>query len=180
MTTSDYPEAGPGPDLRANAFVGAWERIEAAQKLKVDHKHRVVDPLPELYWATIAEAAVLAQLANADEDPGRDAGRHLLDRKERVAGRRAHFSDALRARKPKDPPFTVGHRVQVRRGDWAGRIGTVTETYPSNDPPLVEVMLDLLHLGDEPTMITVLPTDVVLGRPGGAVVYRDNATGSDL
>lgn len=182
MTTIDYPEAGPGPDLRANAFVGAWERIEAAQKLKVDPKnHRLVDPLPEIYWATIAEAAVLAQLATADEDPGRDAGRHLLDRKERLAEARTHFADAISRRKPNptgsteagrgvpsfdngpaDPPFAEGHWVRVKRGDWAGRCGTVTAVYRTNHPPVVDVALDLVSLGDQPVTITVLPADLEL------------------
>ncbi|ABE67307.1 hypothetical protein SEA_PINKYOSHI_49 [Mycobacterium phage PinkYoshi] len=71
-------------DARASAWIGAHERIVAAQKLKVDHKKRVVDPLPELYWATLAEAAVLAELARADQTTGLHAGGYLVDQQERI------------------------------------------------------------------------------------------------
>ncbi|ANU79757.1 hypothetical protein BI023_gp50 [Mycobacterium phage Sneeze] len=92
---TELHEMGPGPDIRAGAFIGAWDRIEAAQKLKADAKGHVVDPLPELYWATLAEADVLARLATADEDPGRDAGAVLVERDRLDREHRARFKDAL-------------------------------------------------------------------------------------
>lgn len=51
-------------DARVGAFIGALDRIEIAQKMKVDRHGETPEVLPELYWATIAEAAVLAQLSS--------------------------------------------------------------------------------------------------------------------
>lgn len=160
------PAAEPAADLRANAFVGAWERIELAQKLKVDLKGRAVEQLPELYWATMAEAAVLADLANADEDPGRDAGRYLFDRRRRIEESRARFDAAKRRRRP--PPVSLWCRVLVLRGDWAGRYGQVTKMYPENVPPMLDVELDPPGRSDdpaEPITINVLYDDVTVGTP---------------
>ncbi|GFG65796.1 hypothetical protein MKUB_32860 [Mycobacterium kubicae] len=180
--TDQLPEYGPGPDLRANAFVGAWDRIEAAQKLKLDHRKKLVDPLPEIYWATMLEADVLARLATADEDPGRDAGRYVLDREQRAIKRRTRaksaFEEKLRkpprvAGEPKsdmlsetDPPAklhpddepAVGQRVRVKRGDWVGRTGKVTEVRCAyGEPPIADVALDLEEFSDTP-VDTSIPT----------------------
>lgn len=73
----------PPADARASAWIGAHERIEAAQKLKLDEKRRVRDPLPELYWATIAEAAVLADLARTNQTTGLHAGGYLVEQHDR-------------------------------------------------------------------------------------------------
>lgn len=93
-------EYQPEPDLRANAFVGAWERIEAAQKLKIDANGRAVEQLPELYWATIAEAAVLADLTRASRQTGEDSGRYIYDHKRRVQEARDRFRTALLGEQP--------------------------------------------------------------------------------
>lgn len=154
-------EAAPGPDFRASAFVGAWERIGAAQKLKVDPKtHKIVAPLPELYWATLAEAAVLADLARTDEDPGRDAGRYIADLQKRTAEPHEAFQRAKARRdsaRPQMPeyrkqfaaPFTVGHRVRVNNdvmdGKYAGRPGTVTKVGVDDGGGWIEVALDKME-----------------------------------
>lgn len=93
---TEVPAWEPGPDMRAGAFVGALDRIEAAQKLKVDRKNRLVDPLPEIYWATLEEAHILAQLAQTDEDPARDAGRHMVNRAEQIEQANARGAEAMK------------------------------------------------------------------------------------
>lgn len=152
--TNQLPDYAPGPDLRANAFVGAWERIEAAQKLKVDHKKKLVDPLPEIYWATLAEADVLARLATGDEDPGRDAGAYIVDRDQRTSIARDRIREAVNRAASYTMP-TKGSRVRVTAGDWTGRTGKVTDVHPDNEPPMVDVALDLQHVTDEPVDICV-------------------------
>ena len=161
MTFHELPETGPGPDLRAGAWLGAWDRIEAAQKLKTAGK---LDGLPEIYWATLAEADVLARLATADEDPGRDAGRHVVNRDQRAERDRARITDAL-SRKTKPNTPAAGDRVRVIRGDWAGRHGQIAKTYPDNHPPMIDVELDPPGRPDdpdEPVAITVLPSQVIV------------------
>ncbi|QOC58873.1 hypothetical protein SEA_JOLENE_49 [Mycobacterium phage Jolene] len=166
-------------DARASAWIGAHERIVVAQKLKVDHKKRVVDPLPELYWATLAEAAVLAELARADQTTGLHAGGYLVDQQERIeefgrlvarsreARRHPHRAagDELVA-EHQDQPL-AGRRVMVTRGEWGGRFGQVYATHLDNDPPMLDVELDPPGRPDdpnEPVMICVPTADVALGR----------------
>lgn len=118
----------PPPDLRVSAFVGAWERIEAAQKLKVDHKNRVREPLPELYWATLAEAAILADLARADQTTGFFAGGHLTQRDERIRQNRRDFEQAFGAangtnRRISDAIAVAEERLAKARRDAASAAG---------------------------------------------------------
>jgi hypothetical protein len=61
-------------DGRVGAWIQAWQRLEAMQKLKKDHKGRAVQPLPEWYWSLIAEAQICADLAKASEVVGCAAG----------------------------------------------------------------------------------------------------------
>lgn len=62
-------------DARPAAWVCAWNAIQAVQELKKPRKGATDgEPLPELYWATIAEAAIFAQLAQADVTTGLHAG----------------------------------------------------------------------------------------------------------
>lgn len=140
-------------DLRANAFVSAWERVETAQKLKVDPHGRLVEPLPESYWALMAEAAILADLARAGADTGIAAGTHLLRRKECDARIRDQVMAAAERRRPKpDLPVEIGHRVRVTRADYAGRIGEVSEVFATSIPLQVGIILDPLtdeHVGGE-------------------------------
>lgn len=160
----------PPADARSSAWIGAHERLTAAQKLKVDAKNRVVEPLPEIYWATLAEAAILADLARADQTTGLGAGGYLVARDGRIETRRSRIRDGIRAaakrHQPADPPFADCMRVTVTGGDYAGRRGTITKTYPSNEPPLVDVALDLRDQSDQPVAICALPCDLELDGVG--------------
>ncbi|AEL98520.1 hypothetical protein CL64_gp48 [Mycobacterium phage Liefie] len=108
-------------DARASAWIGAHERIVAAQKLKVDHKKRVVDPLPELYWATLAEAAVLAELARADQTTGLHAGRYLVDQQQRIEKWRLVHEAAARSRDARRHPHRAAGDELFAEDQEAGR-----------------------------------------------------------
>ena len=163
----------PPADARASAWIGAHERIAAAQKLKLEpgSKSRLADPLPEIYWATLAEADVLARLATADQTTGFVAGGYLVGQNDRiVANRRAGTAGAALARERADreakhraPRPTIGElidrRVTVTRGDYAGRVGTVIRSYPNERPPRLVVVLH-----DPVEQVDVLPADVELVR----------------
>ncbi|OAN41143.1 hypothetical protein [Mycolicibacterium iranicum] len=75
-------------DDRAAAYVGARERLKAAESLKVTERGELkcglADPLPPLYWGLLAEAQILAELASADSSVGLIAGNYLLDQEERI------------------------------------------------------------------------------------------------
>lgn len=64
-------------DGRVDAWLGAFKRIEQAQRLKTDRKRNVLDTLPEVYWAAVAEAQVLAALATASDAIGESVGDYL-------------------------------------------------------------------------------------------------------
>lgn len=168
-------------DDRAAAYVGAREAIKAAQKLKVDRKNRVVEPLPELYWALLAEAAVLADLARADMNVGLLAGGYLVDQQRRIEENRARFAQVAKAAAEQRHPhraaadaavaatFAVGMRVRMTTGDWAGLNGTITAAYLRNEPPMLDVQLDLppdALFDDKPTTITVRVADIELDGVG--------------
>jgi hypothetical protein len=54
-------------DHRVSGYLGAREALDAAQRIRTDHNTSgATEPLPETYWSTLAEAAVLAKLARAD------------------------------------------------------------------------------------------------------------------
>ncbi|QDF19779.1 hypothetical protein QEH38_gp47 [Mycobacterium phage LilSpotty] len=123
-------------DARASAWIGAHERIAAAQKLKVDGEHRVVDPLPELYWATLAEAAVLAELARADQTVGLHAGGYPVDQQERIeesrsSVRRLVHEAAARSRDARHPHRAAGDEL-VGEDQGDGNVPTPT-TEPRRD-----------------------------------------------
>lgn len=66
------------PDARVAAWTCAWNSLIAAGKLRQPPKDaqrlRVApEPLPEMYWAAVAEAAIFADLARADLDVGQTA-----------------------------------------------------------------------------------------------------------
>lgn len=69
------------PDARVAAWTCAWDAIRAAQELRqpprqprpLAEQSLEPEPLPELYWAAIAEAAVYAELARADLPTGQQA-----------------------------------------------------------------------------------------------------------
>lgn len=67
----------PPPDARVAAWTCAWESIQAAQKLRQPREDRgprvAPEPLPDRYWAAVAEAAVYADLARADLPTGQQA-----------------------------------------------------------------------------------------------------------
>jgi hypothetical protein len=81
-------------DARPTAWVCAWNAIQAVQELKKPPKGTRVarEPLDELYWATLAEAAVFAQLASADTSTGISAGTLLSQ----VEAAKQHALDTLR------------------------------------------------------------------------------------
>lgn len=191
-------------DARAGAWIGAMDRIDVAQKLKMDpdSKTRVADPLPELYWATLAEAAILAELAAAPGPVGYVAGGHLADRADRAEEHRRMLAAAIaKHSKATQPPMpdnreqfaataagrlTAGDHVRVLRGDWAGRTGSVIAVYQHNDPPVIDVRLDRTEPAQAWATICVLPADVELighRAPDGVVdceVVEDEDQGAEL
>lgn len=89
-------------DGRSSAIIGAWRYVEAAGKLRIDEENRVRDPLPELYWAYLAEARILVSIGSTDLSTGIVLGDYLereaKDQEERDA-LIAKFEDARRAEK---------------------------------------------------------------------------------
>jgi hypothetical protein len=53
--------------------------LEQLQKLKLDHKGHVLDPMPDYIWAIIAEAAIFSDLAKAPKEVGVAAGDWIAD-----------------------------------------------------------------------------------------------------
>jgi hypothetical protein len=99
--------------------------------------------LAELYWATLAEADSLARLATADEDPGRDAGRHLVDRENRMSEPGSCTGELPREQNPGGTndiaTWAEGHRVKITAGDFAGFVGTVSAVNSDGEPPMLAV-----------------------------------------
>lgn len=90
-------------DDRAAAYVGARNLLKAAQELRVGPKGRVLEPLPEVYWALLAEARILTELAKADGQIGHLAGAHMVEMEDDRARRAKMFREAgdrLRATPP--------------------------------------------------------------------------------
>lgn len=152
-------------DDRAAAYVGAREHLDAATQLKAEH-HRAVledravpDELPAEYWALIAEAAVLSNLARADAAVGYLAGHYRVDQGERIdRAKRRQLKEGIRSKLAEvrergegvtkhdqpagRPPFAGGHTVRLLEGDWKGRTGQILETHLSeNSPTMLTVQL---------------------------------------
>jgi hypothetical protein len=70
--------------------------MAAAQKLKLDRKGKVLDPLPEVYWALMAESAVCAALARTPDVVGFSAGDFLESRERQKVEQRKRFELADR------------------------------------------------------------------------------------
>lgn len=104
-------------DARGNAWIGAYERITVAQKLKLDHKSRVVDPLPEIYWATLEEAHILAQLALADQTVRLAAGGYLDYVESRAEESRANAAKMFDRRHLRRH---VAHKLEANRAKARG------------------------------------------------------------
>ena len=59
------------PDARVAAWTCAWTAMQAAGEIRSQvTKERGDEPLPDIYWASVAEAAVFADLARADMSTG--------------------------------------------------------------------------------------------------------------
>lgn len=176
-------------DDRAAAYVGARERLKAADRVKLEHQRDVVagrastdpDELPAAYWSLIAEAAVLAQLARVDASVGLLAGGYLVDQQERIRKNRENFAQMAARRAAARHPhraaadadiaanaaaIAVGMRVRITAGDWKGSDGTITATYLDNDPPVIDVRLDWTATVSAPATVTVRPSDVELDGVG--------------
>lgn len=133
-------------DARPSCMVAALDNIRAAQKLKLEPgtKNRVREPLPELYWSLMAEAAIYAELARADVSVGLVAGEHLVQRDERVREQKRLFADRAAQRHPHRAAadaatIAVGRRVRVtdRMSDYHDRIGIVTSLKTANPDDVV-------------------------------------------
>jgi len=59
-------------DARAAAWVCAWNAIQASGEIRnqFTKKHGDYKALPDIYWSTVAAAAVFADLARADTPTG--------------------------------------------------------------------------------------------------------------
>ena len=181
-------------DDRARAFVDARERLEQADLLKM-HYHQAVledradpDQLPPEYWALIAEANVLAQLARAEAGVGYLAGAHAVEKKptgrqkrRRIRGDvRAALAEAVKAsaqddepptwpappRATSEPPWRQGQIVRTTEGDYAGRTGHILEVHLSeNEQTQVDVQLFPPGYPSDPAtpiVLTVLSSQVEL------------------
>ncbi|AID58990.1 hypothetical protein PBI_GAIA_174 [Mycobacterium phage Gaia] len=84
MNVSTLPEH----DARTEAWLTARSLLESARKLTTDHKGRVREPLPELYWGVLREAELWAALAQADKAVGVDAGDYLTLQRQTEVERR--------------------------------------------------------------------------------------------
>lgn len=89
-------------DGRVCAWMSAWKCLQQAQILKTEPKtepgqHTVRDPLPELYWSTLAEAQIYADLAKAPDLVGLAAGDWLVEEQEQEQERRRMTAEQLEA-----------------------------------------------------------------------------------
>lgn len=140
-------------DDRARAFVQARELIEQAQATReewaraVEEERDVADELPAEYWAAIAEAAVLAQLARSEAGVGYLAGAHMVARKDRRDQRREarqRIRGALDGRRnPRGTnfaaPWREGMDVELTAGEYAGRRGRIYVLVPGEQVMDVEL-----------------------------------------
>lgn len=171
-------------DDRARAFVQSRELIEKAQAIRAEWTGDVAeddpgpDELPAEYWAAVAEAAVLAQLAASDPAVGYLAGAHMVQRKDRRDHRREARQRVTRAlddrralrgeatRGTNDvAPWREGMEVRLTEGDYAGRRGQVYTLELDATPPQITVELAPPGRPDdpsEPIVLTVLPSQIEL------------------
>lgn len=150
-------------DDRARAFVQARELIEQAQATReewaraVEEERDVADELPAEYWAAIAEAAVLAQLARSEAGVGYLAGAHMVARKDRRDQRREARQRVTRAlderRNPRGTnfaaPWREGMDVELTAGEYAGRRGRVYAV--ASDESVMDVELAPPGRPDDPS-----------------------------
>ena len=109
-------------DARPSCMVAALDNIRAAQKLKLEPgtKNRVREPLPELYWSLMAEAAIYAELARAEVSVGFAAGEHLVQRDERVREQKRLFADRVAQRHPHRAAADAMHKPNPTGSTEAG------------------------------------------------------------
>lgn len=68
------------PDARVHAWVHAWMRISSCTEFrKAIHAEQLTVPLGEAYYATLQEAAVLAELARGIGSEGAKAALEIID-----------------------------------------------------------------------------------------------------
>lgn len=177
LTLSHEPDEQPAPDLRANAWMGAWDRIESAQKLKAHltktaRKRVAPEALPEIYWSMMVEAQILADLARADQDTGNDVGAIIVARDQRARAERERFEALFGAAQERtatkhdpEPTFAAGQRVRMVSGPLAsfyGRHGTVVEPQPGGT-----LVVDFDARAGGPRRIMVEAGEVELLPPAG-------------
>jgi hypothetical protein len=176
-------------DDRAAAYIGARDRLKAAEQVKAAlHKAhpRELDKIefPDLYWSNIAEAAILSNLARADSPVGYAAGNYFAEldrraeRRERAKQGRELIDRIARgprrqAHRKAEPPFEQGHRVRIVGGDCDGHTGTVLLVDRDNEPPVADVGLDV-----GPT-ITVPLDDLEVDATGAVDVLLLGAHGDE-
>ena len=137
MSTTPEPIAY---DDRARAFVQARELLDEAQSMRKlwaepvdgDDQGAAPDELPAEYWAAIAEANVLAQLARS--------GAHAMSRKPERRAIRREVQAALERRRATRPesergtndvaPWQEGMDVVLTAGEYAGRRGRIYVLVP--------------------------------------------------
>lgn len=158
-------------DERAAAYVGAREALKAANQIKVQlRRDALTDPenqgydeieLGDEYWSLIAEAGVLAQLAQTDAAVGYLAGNYLVDQQQRIQGnKRRRIREDVHAKIQANreraeavtthdhavdgAPFATGHRVIITAaGEHQHRTGRIVQNKLSaGEVPQYEVALD--------------------------------------
>lgn len=109
------------PDVRAAAWVCAWDALAAVQQLKQppDGPRVAPEPLPDLYWATMAEAAIYAQLAQVDSTTGITAG-VILNEDARRRTNVARLTDLLASDKAKRASEHVCEYDDPSKCGWPG------------------------------------------------------------
>ncbi|QFG06053.1 hypothetical protein KDW75_gp51 [Mycobacterium phage Mercurio] len=168
-------------DDRARAFVQARDLLESARATReawaqaVEDDRAAPDELPAEYWAAIAEANVLAQLARCDAGVGMMAGAYAVQAKTvDRRSRRIEARDRARAQLEANrrvrggaavAPWREGMEVRLTEGDYAGRRGLIYSLDLDNQPPIVTVELAPPGRPDdpsEPIVLTVLPSQIEL------------------
>lgn len=82
-------------DARYIAWFAAEQRLKVAHDLTQDEDGRVRTPLPEYYWAMIAEAAVFADLARCTMDVGLAVGTYREERDREKIRHRKNINDFM-------------------------------------------------------------------------------------
>lgn len=87
-------------DGRGAAWIRSWQLVEESMKYR--HGRPADEPLPEVYWAMMAEARILTQLSQADLNVGLGVGEELARQYEARAEESRQMYEYIFGDKTKD------------------------------------------------------------------------------